>query len=60
MYALPIDYNINDFVDSSGGKSVVIAQLLSSIERNYPEPKFRPGFETVPESVRGRRRNVEN
>ena len=38
---LPVDNDVNDLVDGPGGESVVVPQLLSSVEWNNPQANVR-------------------
>ena len=39
---LPIDNDVYDLVDGPGGESVVVPQLLSSVEWDNPQSNVRP------------------
>ena len=57
---LPVDDDVYDLVDCSGGEGVVVAELLPAVVGDDPEPEVRPGLEAVPDSVTGRRRDVQH
>ena len=57
---LPVDDDVYDLVDCSGGEGVVVAELLPAVVGDDPEAEVRPGLEAVPDSVTGRRGNVEH
>ena len=56
----PVDNDVYDLVDCSGGEGVVVAELLAAVEGDDPEPKVWPCLEAVPDPVTGRRRDVEH
>ena len=56
----PVDDDVYDLVDGSGGEGVVVAELLAAVEGDNPEPEVWPGLEAVPDPVTGRRRDVQH
>lgn len=57
---LPVDNDVYDLVDCSGGEGVVVPELLPAVVGDDPQPEVRPGLEAVPDPVTGGRRDVEH